>query len=175
METFKSWYAVHIRRHLELGLSPLNERLLSNLYRHLVPKGLIFIQLAFWEKEIAGGCFCVLHGNICDVFMLSMNPDHRDKAPNVLVMEQAFLEMRRRGVKICNWQSSPAREDGVYRFKKWWGSVERPYFFVTKALQPVDKILSLSREEVMKGYPGHYVLPFGALDGAAPGRRLKKG
>jgi len=175
IKTFESWLEVHARRHIELGLSPLGKRLLSNLHQHLAPRGLAFLQLAFWEKEIAGGCLCVLHKNIGDAFILSMNPDHRDKSPNYLVVEQAFLEMARRGVKIFNWQSAPARKDGIYKFKRQWGSVERPYFFVTKALQPVDEILSLSREEVMKGYPGHYVLPFGALDGTGPKRRYKKG
>src|SRR6266850_1533999 len=95
---------------------------------------------------------------------MSMDSVHSAKAPNYPLVEQSLFAMWRRGVRYMNWQSSPRRGDGVYRFKKQWGSEERPYYFVTKVYCAPEKILSIGAEGIRRAYPGHYVVPFGVFE-----------
>ncbi len=171
---FARWYAVHRRRHGELGLTPLAEALLGGLWRHLAPLGKAFLMLVLAGDEIASGCLFVCHRDVCDAYILSANSAFAAQAPNYLLIEQALLLMARRGIRWMNWQSSARRGDGVYRFKAQWGSDERPYAIVTKLYGDPQSLLALGGEGVRRHYPNHYVVPFAAFaQGLAPGRFAK--
>ena len=168
------WYPIHERRHTQLNLAPLPHALLRNIFMVLHPRGEAFLQLVMLEEEIAAGCLFIQHREICDAFIMSMNSALGDKAPNYLLVEQALFTMSRRGIRCMNWQSSPRRGDGVYNFKKQWGSEERPYYFVTKLYCPPERILSLGVDGARRGYPGHYVVPFGVFESGFSQRRYRK-
>src|SRR5205807_2201047 len=124
--------------------------------------------------EIAAGCLFVHHRDVCDAFIMSMDSAYSAKAPNYLLMEEAFFTMWRRGIRYMNWQSSPRRGDGVYNFKKQWGSEERPYHFLTKIYCRPETILSLGAEGIRRAYRGHYVVPFGVFESGFEQRRFRK-
>ncbi|KAF0224413.1 MAG: hypothetical protein FD176_1169 [Rhodospirillaceae bacterium] len=173
-DEFPRWYALHRRRHAELGAPPLPEALLSGLVRQLEPAGKAFV-LGVETPDgglIASGLY-VLHQRVCDVFITAMDRDHARLHPNYLLTAEALLECARRGVETFNWQSSAARGNGVYQFKAKWRATERPYWFLTKALGPLDPFLALGKEGLGQAYPWHYVLPFGRFD-APDARRFRK-
>ena len=171
---FDRWYSIHERRHKELGLTPLRRDLLAGIQTLLRQQGRAFLQLVIAGKDIAAGCLFVHHRDVCDAFIMSMNSEHSAKAPNYLLMEQALFNMWRRGIRYMNWQSSPQRGDGVYNFKKQWGSEERLYYFVTKLFTGRERILALGADGIKKGYPGHYVVPFGAFETGFSQRLFRK-
>lgn len=171
---FDRWYAIHQRRHTELGLTPLRRGLLERIHSLLRPRGNAFLQMVMTGDEIAAGCLYVHHRDVCDAFIMSMHSDHGAKAPNYLLMEQAMFTMARREIRYLNWQSSPRRGDGVYNFKKQWGSEERLYYFVTKLFGRKERILALGADGVRSGYPGHYVVPFSAFDSGLSQKRYRK-
>jgi hypothetical protein len=174
MSEFERWYSIHEHRHAELKLTPLPYKLLKAIYTGLRPRGNAFLQLVMTGDEIAAGCLFVHHREVCDAFIMSMDSVHRAKAPNYLLVEQALFTMWRRGIRYLNWQSSPRRGDGVYNFKRQWGSEERLYYFVTKVYCAPEKILSLGAEGLRLEYPGHYVVPFGVLRSGFTQRRYRK-
>lgn len=171
---FDRWLAVHQQRNRELGLSPCPEALLRNIQSLAIPKRCAFLQLVLAGDQVAAGSLFIQHREVCDVYLISMNSEFKRKAPNYLVFEQALIEMARRGVRWLNWQSSPSRGDGVYRFKKQWGSEERLYYFVTKLYGDPARLQSLGAEGLRKGYPGHYVVPFGVFEAGFGQRRFRK-
>lgn len=162
-ETFSRWYEIHTRRHGELGLAPLARPLLCGLWRRLAPQGKAFLLVVRAGDEIASGCLFVQHRDICDAFILSTNMAFSKQAPNYLLLEQALLLMAKRGVRWMNWQSSPKRNDGVYKFKAQWGSVERTYSFLTKVYGNSDRILKIGAAGARRNYPNHYLIPFEAF------------
>jgi hypothetical protein len=173
-ETFDRWYAVHRRRHGELRLTPLPYELLAAIYAVLGAQGKAFLQLVRSGDEVVAGCLFIHHRDVCDAYIMSMDSAHAAKAPNYLLVEQALFTMWRRGVRFMNWQSSPRRGDGVYNFKKQWGSEERSYYFVTKTYCKPETLSALGAEGVRRGYPGHYVVPFAAFDAGFTQKRYRK-
>lgn len=174
MGEFDRWYAIHQRRHMELGLTPLRRDLLERIQTVLRPRGRAFLQLVTAGEDIAAGCLYVHHRDICDAFIMSMHSEHGAKAPNYLLQEQALFTMWRRGIRYMNWQSSPRRGDGVYKFKQQWGSEERLYYFVTKLFGSRERILALGVDGIRLGYPGHYLVPFGVFESGFTQTRFRK-
>ena len=161
---FVNWYSVHIERHTEIGATPLDQSLLSSIAGELVAceRGLFLVV----EKAgvVRGGCLLVLHRRIADVFILSTGTSAAREGVNYLLIKDALILLERRGVHFLNWQSSPRRGDGVYNFKKQWGSEETLYYFVTKLNCPPERIRALGSEGIRRGYPGHFVVPFGVFE-----------
>jgi hypothetical protein len=160
---FEAWLRVHAQAHARLGVTPLPRRLLENARRVLEPLGKSLLLLAKAGGEVASGCLYVLHRDVLDVFLLSMNTEYADRGPNFLLTERSLLWARQRGVRIYNWQSAPSRESGVYRYKAQWGSREAPYHFVTRRLCPPERLQQIGLERLRAEYRGHYVVPFGVF------------
>lgn len=172
---FDAWYGIHARRAAEIGTSPLHRQLVERIWAELGQRGQSFLLLVKSGDRIAAGCLFIHHAEVCDVFAISMDSQFADLAPNYLAIEASLLEMARRGLKIMNWQSSPRRRDGVYKFKRQWGSVEHLYYFVTRTYRPDHEILALGREGCKAGYPGHYVVPFDVFDTGTVAGEFAKG
>lgn len=171
VDEFPRWYALHRRRHAELGAPPLPEALLSGLVHRLEPEGkAIVLGVENADGALVASGLYVLHQRVCDVFITAMDRDHARLHPNYLLTAEALLECARRGVKTFNWQSSAARGNGVYQFKAKWRASERSYWFLTKRLGPIAPFLALGKEGLGQAYPWHYVLPFGLFD--HPAQRL---
>lgn len=168
---FERWYAVHRRRHEEIGARPLEHALLHGIWSRLGPRGKALLFLAKREAEVGAGILYVCHRDVADAFMLSTDSAHASASPNYLLMEQSLIALAARGVRHMNWQSSPRRDDGVYRFKRVWGAVEHTYAFVTRCVADGGHLLALGPQGVRAAYPNHFVLPFGAFErGEAKGR-----
>jgi hypothetical protein len=174
-EEFDRWYEIHAKRASEIGTSSIRRTLAERIWRDLGRRGQSFLLLVMAGEEIAAGCLFILHRDVCDVFAVSMDSRFAADAPNYLAIREAMLEMARRGVKVMNWQSSPRRRDGVYKFKRQWGSVERPYAFVTRTYGPDDTLLRLGPEGVRHAYPDHFVVPFGAFASGRLSGEFEKG
>jgi hypothetical protein len=172
-EDLRAWHVVHAARHTALGARPLELRLFEGLHRRLSST-----QRALWlvrrGDEIASGCFFVLHQDVLDVYMLSAAPAHLEDAPNFLNTEHSLLWAAGRGVKVYNWQSSPARDSGVYRYKVQWGSREASYSFVTRRLCDPARLRAIGPDGARTSYRGHYLAPFPILEGGAATGRFEK-
>jgi Acetyltransferase (GNAT) domain len=172
---FEAWYSVHEHRHRELGLAPLQRRLLHRIWSDLGRQGRSFLQLVMSGEEIASGCLFIHHEDVCDAFIMSMASRFEHLAPNYLLTKASLLEMAKRGIKFMNWQSSARRNDGVYKFKKQWGSLEKRYYFVTKTYCSDATLLQIGKEGVKREYPDHFLVPFGVFDrGAVTGSFAKE-
>ena len=97
------------------------------------------------------------------MFIISMNTALEAVSPNWLNISAAMEWAKSAGISILNWQSSPTRTGGVYAFKRQWGSVERPYYFLPRLFVPADEIRAWGREALVQEFPGHYVVPFAML------------
>lgn len=163
-DEFERWFAIHARRHGQLGLEPLNRDLLHDLWKILGAQGRSVLLLAKAGDTIAAGGLFVLHQHVWDMFMMNTDEQYWRHSPNYLLVESVLLDMHGRGARFLNWQSSARRNDGVYNFKRQWGSEEKLYAFVTKVFCEPDVILGLSKDGAQRKYPGHYLVPFGAFD-----------
>lgn len=172
----RSWYRLHEKRHLELGAAPLKYAVFEKIFTGLVPRNKARIMLVKLGDAILSGCVHIYHRRVADVFMLSMDSACPELCPNFLNTDYSIDWMRRQGIEIYNWQSSESRQSGVYAYKRRWGSLECPYFFVTKLYGGgVEEIRRIGMEKIRRDYQGHYVVPFGVFDGKPGETYFRKG
>lgn len=173
-EVLHEWYPIHVARHTEIGASPLRLDLFENILAVLGPKEKAHLLIIRKGGEIASGCLYIHHRNILDVFLLSMNTKYFEQAPNFLNTEQSMLWAAGKGMLQYNWQSSPRRDSGVYRYKTQWGSKDIPYYFVTKLLVDAKVVAGIGLDTVKQKYPFHYVVPFAAFSEGFDKQRFQK-
>ncbi|MFX0203447.1 MAG: peptidoglycan bridge formation glycyltransferase FemA/FemB family protein [Candidatus Hodarchaeota archaeon] len=81
--------------------------------------------------------------------------------PLSLIIYEAMQDAVQNGYKWWNWGGTWKSQNGVYRFKKKWGTEDIPYFYYTKIYD--EKILHYSREKLLKEFSYFYVIPFNNL------------
>jgi hypothetical protein len=89
--------------------------------------------------------------------------EHRALQPGTLLIDHACRDAIAHGIRYWNWESSPNREGGVYRFKKKWGSIELAYSVTVVPLASPDPLYALGAEAIAEAFPFFYVFPFDRL------------
>lgn len=156
-----AWYEIHAERHGEIGATPLPRALFEAALAHAVPAGkarFFFVRLSESDELVAGG-FYVCHGQVIDAFMPSLRSRFAALGPNFLLAAHSMRWARERGIRYYNWQASPP-EGGVHRFKRQWGSQDRPYAYYTRVTGDAEPLRRSSPAALREHYPWHFVLPF---------------
>jgi hypothetical protein len=73
------------------------------------------------------------------------------------------------GVKDYSWQSSPARGNGVYHYKKQWGATEATYQFLFGLFVPPAELGDIGPDALCQEYPLHFIAPYFAAPELHPG------
>lgn len=87
---------------------------------------------------------------------------HREKQPLSLLIFEAMKQASESGYELWNWGGTWASQDGVYRFKKRWGTEDINYYYYTKINNKA--IFNSSKEVLLKEYADVFVLPFQHLN-----------
>lgn len=164
----EAWVDIHERRHREIGARPLPRRLFAAALEHAVPAGVarfFFVRCADTDELVGGGLY-LHHGSVIDALMPSVASEHAGRGTAFLLGLHSMRWARARGLCHYNWQPSPPA-GGVARFKRQWGSRDLSYAYLTIVTGDVAPILASSVEELKRGYPFHYVLPFDRIGGAS--------
>jgi hypothetical protein len=170
-----AWYAVHARRHTEIGATPLPEPLFRAALEHAVPAGVarFFFVRASDTGELVGGGLYLQHGAVMDALMPSVSTDAASLGAAYLLALHSMRHAQQSGLRFYNWQGSPP-EGGVYRFKRQWGSSDRSYAYLTRVTGDAGRLLASSPAELRAAYPFHYVLPYDRLGGPGPGASTRQ-
>jgi hypothetical protein len=161
---WNAWYAIHVQRQTELGVAPMPQIMVQNIFNKLFPKGKAHLLIAQKDSVIIGGILYIRHQKIMDTPAISMDANYKHLSPNYLITEYSVPWAASAGIEIYNWQSMANRQNGVYEFKKRWGGQERLYYFMTKLFKKPEHFLKVGKDALKKAYPNHYVIPFAAID-----------
>lgn len=93
--------------------------------------------------------------------MPAVRESARALQPTAAVLAHAMAGAAARGFTRWNWGGTWLTQDGVYRFKKKWGAVERRYRYFVTLGDP--SLLGRSPEDLSAAYPWYFTVPFGAL------------
>jgi len=91
-------------------------------------------------------------------------PDHRQLEPMAAILATAMTQAADRGCRLWNWGGTWASQDGVYRFKKKWGAIDRSYRY--HILVRNGDLLRRTSADLLRHYPGFYTIPFDQLRAA---------
>jgi len=164
VDTFSKWVKIHNKRHHELGITPLKKELLNKIFKMINKSGNgNFISIYKEDKIIAGGIF-INNNFTMDVYMLSFDKQYSKFKPNYILIDEIIKIAEKKKIKYFNWQSSASRNDGVYEFKRQWGSIEKKYYYLTKIYCSPEKIKSIGLINIKAKYPNHFLIPFGFFE-----------
>jgi Acetyltransferase (GNAT) domain len=101
------------------------------------------------------------HGQTVEYFVPAVDPSFRPLQPLPMIVATAMIDAARRGFRWWNWGGTWTTQTGVYRFKKKWGAIERPYAYYTQLND--EALRTWPRERLLNTWPHFFVLPFSAL------------
>lgn len=78
-----------------------------------------------------------------------------------LVIYQAMQNSIKCGLRNWNWGGTWLAQDGVYDFKRRWGTTHYAYYYFTRLFNTQAR--TQTKQALLEGYEGFYVLPFSEL------------
>jgi len=101
--------------------------------------------------------------NTVEYFTPVVLKDYRSFQPLPLLIYKSMIDATKKGYKYWNWGGTWKTQQGVYKFKKQFGAVDKEYkYFITINNQDIYKA---TQEELIKEYDDFYVIPFNMLKG----------
>jgi hypothetical protein len=175
LDELRAWHVLHRERHTDLGVAPLDLGLFESLFRSLWPRDKAQLLLVRAGDEIVSGGLYVYHRDVVDVFMLSGASSRLAGGPNFVNTDRSLDWAQKMGALVYNWQGSQSRVSGVYAYKAQWGSVEAPYYFLTRLLAPRERLATIGLAALRAAYAGHYVVPYAVFDQGLDTAYFRKG
>jgi len=113
-------------------------------------------------EQIIAGLLVFYFNNTVEYFTPVVVEQFRNMQGLSLIIFNAMIDAVKKGYKYWNWGGTWTSQEGVYDFKKRWGTQDKEYYYYTKIYN--ERIKYLTKEEILKEYPLFYVLPFGRLN-----------
>tara|TARA_B110000046_G_C13025897_1_gene414084 strand:- start:6127 stop:7164 length:1038 start_codon:yes stop_codon:yes gene_type:complete len=98
------------------------------------------------------------YNNTVEYYSPVIVEEHRNKQPLSLLILEAMIDASKAGYKKWNWGGTWASQEGVYRFKKRWGTEDTEYFYYTQINNA--EVYSCTPEKLLSEYPDTFVIPF---------------
>ncbi len=127
-----------------------------------VASGRAKLYFAYLNGQMAGGLMVLWSPQTVSYYIPCVHPDAKTHQPGVALIQHAMECAAQAGLRFWNWESSPDRESGVYRFKKKWSAVEASYRIYLKIFCK-ERLEELGREGIVRHFPFFYVYPFSQL------------
>ena len=162
-ERVEAFFAIYERNCNDHGIPLKPRKCLEFLVGEGIRSGHADIYFAFHEGEMVAGFLVIWSPLTASYYMSCILTSAKSLQAHTALIDQAIQDARARGIQIWNWESSPSRELGVYRFKKQWGSVEASYRIYVQAFHTRDKFQRLGRDGILGHFPFFFVYPFDLL------------
>jgi len=162
-ERIETFYAIYGQNCAEFGIPQKPKNCVEFLSRPDMIGQHTDIYFAFHEGEMIGGLLILRSPLTISYYIPCSLPNVRILHPGDILIHRAMQDARGRGLRFWNWESSPSRDSGVYRFKKKWGAVESPYRIYVQPFQPSETFKELGKKRIAKHFPFYFVYPFERL------------
>ena len=124
----------------------------------------VHFYFALQSGELMIAALVVLHSPRTASYYLPCSTDAaRTLQPTTLLIDRAMRHARAEGLDFWNWEASPSRDSGVYRFKKKWGSLESSYRVYSQILGDPERLCRLGADGIASEFPYFFVYPFDRL------------
>lgn len=121
--------------------------------------GALFLTARFENVNI-GGLLVLYFGNTASYYVPCYDEAYKKLQPNSLLIFHAIQQLKALGVRYMNWEPSPGRDSGVFKFKRKWSNGNSRYCIYTYTFSQFEKIREMSVSQVTSTYPYYFVYPF---------------
>ncbi|MFN0031532.1 MAG: GNAT family N-acetyltransferase [Flavobacteriales bacterium] len=122
--------------------------------------------LAMLDNKIVAGLIMIFSPATASYYLPCSLHEYRTQQPSTVLIHHAMMHARSRGIRLWNWESSPSKESGVYKFKKKWGSMDGTYKIFVKPLRNTDYFRTHGSNGISSRFPYFFVYPFNLLQPA---------
>lgn len=118
---------------------------------------------AHYQNQIIGALIVLFSINTLSYYLPCSTEDSKTLQPTTFLIVHAFREAKERKINYWNWEASPNKESGVFKFKQKWGSKESSYAVLVKLYCDKEHIKNLGVKTISEAFPYFYVYPFNKL------------
>lgn len=154
-------YGTHDQNIRSIGGVP-KERKFFDCLEATVPERFRRLYVAERDGEPIAALLVFRFNRTVEYYTPAIVEKHRSLQPLALLVHEAMCEAAIDGYRFWNWGGTWASQIGVYRFKKKWGALEKPYHYYTRLTE--RHLLRCGRAELTQAFPNFYVLPFDRLN-----------
>jgi hypothetical protein len=154
-------FATHDQNIRSIGGLPKRRAFFEAIPR-VLPRDGWKIYLAELEGERIAALLLLYYNQTVEYFTPCVVELHRSTQALPLLIYQAMTDAMVAGYCQWNWGGTWLSQDGVYAFKKKWGTIDIPYHYFTRLR--ATQLKYAEREVLLREYPGFFVLPFSVLN-----------
>ena len=114
------------------------------------------------DNKIISALLVFYFGETIEYYMPVINQDYRSLQPLSLVISVAMLDGSNKGFKKWNWGGTWISQEGVYRFKSRWNTVDYKYDYMIYINK--KEVYDYSIEHMESEYEGFYIIPYNKLN-----------
>lgn len=152
---------LHKRNMAAIGGKPKPDRFFTLVERHFLPTVDYDIYTASKDGQFIAGLLVFYFNRTVEYFTPVTEKVYRNVQPLSAIIYRAMIDAAQRGFTWWNWGGTWVTQEGVYRFKKRWGTVDKEYTYYTRINDP--EIYNRSKEELLRVYDNFYVVDFKKL------------
>lgn len=153
-------YETHFQNITAIG-GQAKSRAFFDLIPDTVPNEKWGIYIACIEQKPVAALLIFFHDNCAEYFTPCVLSDFRNSQALSLAIFEAMKDAIELKIRYWNWGGTWLSQDGVYDFKKRWGTQDFNYFYHTKIANKA--LLKADKRSLLAEYQGFFTLPFSAL------------
>jgi hypothetical protein len=159
-ERVEAFFSIYSKNCADYGI-PLKPRAcIEFLMDEGVRSGRVGAYFCFQNGQTIAGLLVTWSKLVTSYYLPCALEEARTFQPGTALIERAMNDSIARGIRVWNWESSPSRESGVYRFKKKWDAVEALYRIYVLLLGNHETLRRLGVDGIRSNFPYFYVYPF---------------
>ncbi len=128
---------------------------------NLLPADSWKIYLANHDGKRIAALLLLYYNQTVEYYTPCVVEEYRTLQALPIMIYQAMIDAMNIGYSRWNWGGTWITQDGVYAFKKKWGTVDIPYHYFTRLRS--SAVQFATRDILLREYPGCFVLPCSAL------------
>ena len=150
-------YTTHVDNITAIGGLPKKRHFFETITKHLNKNEWVIFTGSIQDKPVAALLLFYCNKTV-EYFTPVIIKEYRNTQALALVIYTAMQDAIQNQYKNWNWGGTWLSQDGVYDFKKRWGTEEYRYYYYT---QVFDRQLTSYRPDFLtENYPGFFLIPY---------------
>lgn len=156
-------FEIYMKNCEDYGIPPKPYECVEKLISNGSENGFTESYVAELEGKIIGGLIMVYAASTASYYLPCSIHEYRSMQPTTLLIKHAMDRSIERGIKFWNWEASPSKDSGVFKFKQKWGSEEGQYKIFISPQRDKAYFKNLGSTEISTNFPFFFVYPFNQL------------
>lgn len=154
-------YEIHYENITSIGGKAKDKKFFEKIDKYFQKEKDYNIYIAKLNDKKIGALLLFYFNGIVEYFTPAIVSEYRNLQALPLTIYQAMLDANKKKYYWWNWGGTWLSQDGVYKFKKKFGAIDKEYQYYIKINN--NEIYHATKEELLNEYDNFYVIPFDQL------------